>query len=160
MGLEALTVAYIVGGVAAVGTGYQVERGQSASREQKRASRAQAEARKVSGAQQENERQAAVRKQVREERVRRAQVMSAAEASGVGGSSVEASTIGSGQTLMAAGQAFASGATLSNSIQSSFLQQAADAQSRAQYDLAQGQVGAAVSQLGVSAFTTGLVGGK
>ena len=40
-----------------VGTGYQVERGLSASREQKRAARAEAEARKVSAAQQENERQ-------------------------------------------------------------------------------------------------------
>lgn len=145
---------------AVVSTGYQIERGMSASREQKRASRAQKQARAVSAAQQENERQAAIRKQMREERVRRAQVVSAAEAAGVSGSSVEASTIGSGQTIAAAGQAFASGATLSANLQSGFLQQAADAQSRAAFDQAQGQLGGAVAQLSMSAFSSGLVGGK
>jgi len=143
-----------------VSTGYQVERGLAASREQKRARRAQSEARAVSGAQKENERQVAIREQVREERIRRAQVMSAAEAAGVSGSSVEASTIGSGQTIAAAGQAFASGATLSANLQSDFLQQAADAQSRAAFDQAQGQMGGALAQLGMSAFSSGLVGGK
>jgi hypothetical protein len=139
----------------AVGTGYQVERGQSAAREQKRASKRQAEANKVGAAQKENERQAAIRKQVREERVRRAQVVSAAEASGVSGSSVEASTIGSGQTLAQSGQAFATGATLSNNLQSDYLQKAADANARANFDLAQGSIGGAVASLGVSAFTIG-----
>ena len=142
------------------GTAYQVERGMSASREQKRANRAQRRASEVSSAQQENERQAAIRKQMREERVRRAQVMSAAEAAGVSGSSVAASTIGSGQTISAAGQAFASGATLANSIQGNFLQEAANRNSAAQLDMAQGQIGGAVAQLGMSAFSSGLVGGK
>ena len=156
MGLGMIAAATAV----VAGTGYQVERGMAASREQKRASRAQKQARAVSSAQQENERQAAIRKQMREERVRRAQVMSAAEAAGVSGSSVEASTIGSGQTIAAAGQAFASGATLSANLQSGFLQQAADAQSRAAFDQAQGQLGGAVAQLGMSAVSSGLVGGK
>ena len=80
----------------------------------------------ISQAQQENERQAAIRQQVRQERIRRAQVISAAEASGVSGSSIEASTIGSGQTLAQSGQAFATGATLSNNLQSGFLQNAAE----------------------------------
>jgi len=154
MGLEMMVAATAISG------GYQAERGMSAAREQKRASRAQKRAQAVSSAQQENERQAAIRKQMREERVRRAQVMSAAEAAGVSGSSVEASTIGSGQTIAAAGQAFASGATLSANLQSGFLQQAADAQSRAAFDQAQGQMGGALAQLGMSAFSSGLVGGK
>jgi len=143
-----------------LGTGYQVERGLSASREQRRASRAEAEARRVSTAQQENERQAAIRKQIREERVRRAQVLSAAEAVGVSGSSVEASTIGSGQTITAAGQAFATGASLAAARQSDLLQIGANARSRAQFDLAQGQIGGAISNLGMAAFSTGLVGGS
>jgi len=148
----------ITAGVAAVvGTGYQIERGQSAAREQRRASRAQAAAREVSAAQQENERQAAIRQQVRQERIRRAQVVSAAEAAGVRGSSVETSTIGSGQTLQAAGSAFATGVTKANALQSQFLQQGASAQARAQFDLAQGQIGGAVASLGVSAFTSGLI---
>lgn len=140
-----------------IGTGYQVERGLSASREQKRAFRAETEARKVSAAQQENERQAAIRKQIREERIRRAQVLSAAEAVGVSGSSVEASTIGSGQTITAAGQAFATGATLAAASQSDLLQTAAGAKSRAQLDLAQGQIGGAFADLGKFAITSGLV---
>jgi hypothetical protein len=94
---------------------------------------------------------------MREERVRRAQVVSAAEAAGVSGSSVEASTIGSGQTISAAGQAFASGATLANRIQGNFLQEAANRNSAAQQDMAQGQIGGAVAQLGMSAFSSGLV---
>lgn len=151
MGLEIIAVGTALAG------GYQVERGMSAAREQKRASRANREARRVSAAQQENERQAAIRQQIRQERVRRAQVLSAAEAVGVSGSSLEASTIGSGQTIAAAGQAFASGASLSNQLQSDFLQQAANAESRAQFDIAQGQVGGAVANLGMSAFTSGLI---
>lgn len=151
MGLEIIAVGTALAG------GYQVERGMSAAREQKRASRANREARRVSAAQQENERQAAIRQQIRQERVRRAQVLSAAEAVGVSGSSLEASTIGSGQTIAAAGQAFASGASLSNQLQSDFLQQAANAESRAQFDIAQGQVGGAISSAGMSAFTSGLI---
>ena len=142
-------------GTLVVGTGYQVERGMSASREQRRGARAEAEAREVSTAQQENERQAAIRKQIREERVRRAQVLSAAEAVGVSGSSVEASTIGSGQTITAAGQAFATGASLAAARQSDLLQIGADARSRAQFDLAQGQLGAAANQLAMSVFQVG-----
>lgn len=144
-------------GAVILGTGYQVERGLSASREQRRATRAETEARKVSAAQQENERQAAIRKQIREERIRRAQVLSAAEAVGVSGSSVEASTIGSGQTITAAGQAFATGATLAAASQSDLLQTAANARSRAQLDMAQGQIGGAVADLGKFAISSGLV---
>jgi hypothetical protein len=110
---------------------------------------AEGEARKVSQAQQENERQAAIRQQVRKERVRRAQVLSAAEAAGVSGSSVATSTIGSGQTLTQAGQAFASGATLSSNLQSSFLQQAAD------FNL-EGQKAALRGQQFQSAFDIGM----
>jgi len=140
---------------AVVSTGYQVERGMSASREQKRARNAQEESRRVSSAQQENERQSAIRKQVREERVRRAQVMSAAEASGVGGSSIEASTIGSGQTLAAAGQAFASGATLSAGIQSNLLQGAADFRAQGAQAMAQQQMFRTAFDLSVKAITAG-----
>lgn len=142
-------------GAAVLGTAYQVERGQSAARQQRRSARAQAEAQRVSAAQQENERQAAIRQQIRQERIRRAQVVSAAEAAGVRGSSVETSTIGSGQTLQAAGSAFATGATEAASVQSGFLQQAANYQSSAQFDLAQGQIGGAVANLGRSAFAMG-----
>jgi len=149
------TTAIVAAGVVAAGTAYQVERGQSAARQQRRSARAQAEAQRVSSAQQENERQAAIRQQIRQERIRRAQVVSAAEAAGVRGSSVETSTIGSGQTLQAAGSAFATGATEAASVQSGFLQQAADYQSSAQFDLAQGQLGGAVANLGRSAFAMG-----
>lgn len=127
-----------------IAQGVSLERQQSAAREQRRAARAEKRARRVSAAQQENERQAAIRQQMRQERVRRAQVMSAAEASGVSGSSVEASTIGSGQTIAAMGQAFASGATLSAGLQSDYLQKAADYRSKAAFDLAQGQAWQAI----------------
>lgn len=114
---------------------------------------ARREASKVSQAQQENERQAAIRQQLRQERIRRAQVISAAEAAGVGGSSVEASTIGSGQTIAAAGQAFASGATLSSNIQTSFLQQAADFNYEGQKAALRGQQFKSAFDLGVKAIT-------
>lgn len=143
MGLEVAATAAIIGG-----TIYSTERGMSAAREQKRAARREREARAVSSAQQENERQAAIRQQIRQERVRRAQILSAAEASGVRGSSVEASTIGSGQTIQAAGKAFATGASLSNNLQSDLLQQAADFRSESAFDLAQAGYGSAVSNIG------------
>lgn len=125
------------------------------ARAEKRAAGQEREARAVSGAQQENERQAAIRKQVREERVRRAQVMSAAEASGVGGSSIEASTIGSGQTLAAAGQAFSSGATISANLQSGLLQGAADFRAEGQKAMAQQQMFRTAFDIGVKAVTAG-----
>lgn len=151
---EPVSTALIVGAVAsAAGTVYSVERGMSAAREQKRAARREREARAVSSAQQENERQAAIRQQIRQERVRRAQILSAAEASGVRGSSVEASTIGSGQTIQAAGQAFATGASLANNLQSNLLQQAADFRSASAFDLAQAEYGRAVSNIG-QAYST------
>ena len=155
--MAALTTTVIAAGVVAAGTAYQIERGQSAARQQRRSAKAQAEAQRVSSAQQENERQAAIRQQIRQERIRRAQVVSAAEAAGVRGSSVETSTIGSGQTLQAAGSAFATGATEAASVQSGFLQQAANFQSAAAFDLAQGQIGGAVASIGQSAF---MIGGK
>jgi hypothetical protein len=126
-----------------------------AARASRRAHRAEAESRRVSGAQQENERQAAIRKQVREERVRRAQVMSAAEASGVGGSSIEASTIGSGQTLAAAGQAFSSGATISANLQSDLLQGAADFRAEGQKAMARQKMFRTAFDIGVKAVTAG-----
>tara|TARA_R110002012_G_scaffold213314_2_gene384427 strand:- start:607 stop:1089 length:483 start_codon:yes stop_codon:yes gene_type:complete len=135
------------------GTVYQVDRGQAASRAQKRASERQIQASKVSGAQKERERQLAVRKQQREERIRRARVLSAAEVSGVSGSSVATSTIGSGQTIAAAGTAFATGANLANQQISSLSQQAANLQSQASYDLARGQIGSAVAGLGMAGIS-------
>lgn len=153
MGLELITASTAIAG----GPLYQAERGYSAAKEQKKAARAQREARRVSAAQQENERQAAIRQQIRQERIRRAQVISAAEAAGVSGASVETSTIGSGQTLAAAGRAFATGASEAAQTQTDLLQQAADFRSKAAFDVAQGQIGGAVAGLGVSAFTTGAV---
>lgn len=148
--------------VAAIGTGYQIERGISASHDQKRAQKKARRARDVSTASQERERQLAVRQQARQERIRRAQVVSAAEASGVEGSSVETSTIGSGQTLGATGTAFAAGKTLANQQISSLSQQAQDFQDSASYDLAQGQAGAAIGNLaftGIQAASAFGVGG-
>ena len=148
-----LTVA--TGGISLVADEVFFAGSRRAARSERRAGRATREARAVSGAQQENERQAAIRKQVREERVRRAQVMSAAEASGVGGSSIEASTIGSGQTLMAAGQAFASGATLSAGIQSNLLQGAADFRAQGAQATAQQQMFRTAFDIGAKAVTAG-----
>lgn len=156
MGLEAIAF----GTVAASGSLIQAERGLAASREQRRAARAQAQARDVSAAQQENERQAAIRKQIREERIRRAQVLSAAEAVGVEGSSVEATTIGSGQTIAAAGRAFSTGASEANQLQTTLLQQSADATSRAQFDLAQGSFARSISDTALTAFSMFTPGGK
>jgi hypothetical protein len=151
--MAALSTIAIVGATAAAaGTAYQVDRGMAASRQQRRASERQKEARAVSVAQQERERQMAIRQQQRQERIRRAQIVSAAEASGVSGSSVEASTIGAGQTIAQAGQAFATGASMSSRQVSSLTQQAADYRSKAAFDLAQGQVGGALAGIGSSAF--------
>lgn len=150
-------------GIATGGTSYVADEtffapGRRSARFQRRAARAEGEAREVSAAQQETERQAAIRKQVREERVRRAQVLSAAEASGVSGSSVEASTIGSGQTLAASGQAFATGATLTAGVQSDLLQQAADFKSEALQAEATGKVWKSAFDLGTTAFKMGAGG--
>lgn len=113
----------------------------------------QRRAQAVEGAAKERERQLAVREQARQERIRRAQVMSAAEASGVSGSSVEASTIGAGQTLGAAGQAFGAGMTISNQQISSLQQQFANLQSESLEVAAQGQMFQTGVQLGLSALT-------
>jgi len=156
MGLEMIAASTAVAG----GPAYNIERGMAAAREQKRAARAQRRAAEVSAAQQENERQAAIRQQMRQERIRRAQVVSAAEAAGVSGSSVEASTISSGQTLAAAGRAFATGASEAAGVQSDFLQQAADFRSKAAFDVAQGQAGKAPHDLFMSAFSMFGAGGK
>lgn len=150
MGLEVLAAAAVIGG-----TAYQAERQRSAEREQRRAASREREARRVSQAQQERERQLAIRQQQREERIRRAQVVSAAEAVGVSGSSVEASTIGSGQTIAGAGQAFATGASMSADRISLLQQQAAKFRGQAQFDLVQGQMGGALASLGMSAFQMG-----
>lgn len=113
----------------------------------------------VSQAQQENERQAAIRAQVRQERIRRAQVISAAEAAGVSGSSIEASTIGSGQTLAQAGQAFATGATLSANLQTGFLQNAAGYQLQGQEAALRGQQFQGAVDLGIKAASMAGGGG-
>jgi hypothetical protein len=126
------------------------------ARRQGRASRRQfreeTKARGVSQAQQENERQGAIRQQVRQERIRRAQVTSAAEAAGVSGSSIEASTIGSGQTLAQSGQAFATGATLSNNLQSGFLQNAADAEMKGKQAELRGQQFRSAFEIGAKVY--------
>jgi hypothetical protein len=148
MGLEIATVALIGTAVAGTGTLYSVERGMAARREAKRARRMDQAAREVSQAQQENERQAGIRQQMRQERVRRAQVMSAAEQSGLGGSSVKATTIGVGNTLMQAGQAFATGQSMFAATQSALLQQAANYRGAAKLDQSQGQLGSAFAGFG------------
>jgi len=127
--------------------------GRRQARSEKRAVGREKEARRVSAAQQENERQAAIRQQVRQERIRRAQIVSAAEAAGVSGSSLEASTIGSGQTIAAAGQAFATGATLSANVQTSLLQEAADFRSEGAKAAATGQMFKSAFDLGLTAAT-------
>ena len=114
--------------------------------------REESKARDVSQAQQENERQAAIRQQVRQERIRRAQVISAAEASGVSGSSIEASTIGSGQTLAQSGQAFATGATLSNNLQSGFLQNAAEFNMKGQQAALRGEQFKSAFEIGAKVY--------
>jgi hypothetical protein len=109
----------------------------------------------IGSAGKERERQLAVRQQARQERIRRAQVLSAAEASGVSGSSVETSTIGSGQTIGAAGSAFATGATLANQQVSSLNQQSADLGIESQKIAARGQAFQSAVNLGMSAFSVG-----
>ena len=144
--------------VASLGTSYVVDEAIFAAprrqgRAYKREAGARREARDISTAQQENERQGAIRQKLRQERIRRAQVVSAAEAAGVSGSSVEASTIGSGQTLTASGAAFASGATLSNNLQSDLLQRAADFNLGGQQAALRGQQFKSAFDLGVKAYT-------
>lgn len=148
-----MAVTATIAATAAIGgTAYSVDRGMSASRQQRRASEKQKEARAVSAAQQEYERQQAIRQQMRQERIRQARIVSAAEASGVSGSSLATSTIGSGQTIQQAGQAFATGASMANTQVSSLQQQAADYRSKAAFDLAQGQMGGAIANLGFQTF--------
>lgn len=153
MGVEVAVASALVAG----GTIHQIERGRSASRQQRRASKKEAEAREVSAAQQEHERQVAIRQQLRQERIRRAQVIAAAESAGVAGSSVEAGTIGAGQTLVAQGTAFATGASEAADVQTSLLQRGADLRGSAALDRAQGSIGGAFASLGTSAFSAGLV---
>jgi len=151
MGLTVVATAL----AAVVSGAYQAERAASAGRQQKRGAEEQKKANAQQAAQQEYERKQAVKQQLRKERVRQAQVMSAAEASGVSGSSLEATTIGSEQTIGAAGTAFATGATITAQEVSDRNQKAADYRSSAAFDLSQGQTGAAVGQaasLGFSAF--------
>ena len=120
-----------------------------------------AEVRKISSAQQENERQSSIRKQVREERVRRAQVVSAAEVAGVSGSSAETSTIGSGQTLVAQGTAFAEGFTLSNQRLTTLSQEVVDLDASIAADRARStsrtQAFTSAVGLGVSAYSAGIL---
>ena len=137
--LEKAALGVVTGGLSYAGDEAFFAPARRQGRAAERQFREEGKARKVSQAQSENERQSAIRQQVRQERVRRAQVVSAAEASGVSGSSVEASTIGSGQTLAQAGQAFATGATLSNNLQSGFLQNAAGFQLEGQEAALRGQ---------------------
>lgn len=155
MGLEVVATA-----IAASATGvYQAERSREASKQQRRAADLQKEANAQNAAMKEFERKQAVKQQMRQARVRRAQVMSAAEASGVSGSSVEATTIGAGQTLAAAGEAFASGASIANRNISTLNQRAADARSSAAFDLTQAGYGDAIKNTAMSAFQVFGAGG-
>lgn len=120
--------------------------------------RVQREQRDVSRAMQERERQLAIRQQARQERIRRAQIVSAAEAAGVSGSSVEASTIGSGQTIGAAGQAFASGMNLGNEQISSLQQQFANLGAKSAEVAATGQMYRTGVDLGMKALSFGAFG--
>lgn len=113
------------------------------------------ESRKVDVAVKERERQLAIRQQQRQERIRRAQVISAAEAAGVSGASVEASTIGSGQTITAAGQAFATGASMANRQVSSLAQGMTDISTQISGVQARGQMFQSAFNLGVKAFSAG-----
>lgn len=138
---------------------YQAERSREAGKQQRRAADLQEEANAQNQAQQAYERKQAIKQQLRQQRVRRAQVESAAQAAGVSGASIEATTIGVDQTLTAAGQAFASGQSITNQNISNLSQQAADARSSAAFDLAQGQMGAAVGQAALTAFSMFAPGG-
>jgi len=155
--LEKLALAGATGGISYVVDEAFFAPARRQGRAAKRQFREENKARKVSQAQSENERQAAIRQQVRKERVRRAQVVSAAEAAGVSGSSVEASTIGSGQTLAQSGQAFATGATLSNNLQSDYLQNAAGFQLEGQKAALRGQQWQSAVDIGIK--VAGAMGG-
>lgn len=129
-----------------------------AQRLQKDQARMARESRKVDVAMKERERQLAIRQQQRQERIRRAQVISAAEAAGVSGASVEASTLGSGQTLAASGQAFATGASMANRQVSSLAQCMADIGTQISGVQARGQMFQSAFNLGLQAFTLGKAG--
>ena len=132
------------------------------ARRQARAQRDEADFRReeseVAAARQEGERQQSIRQQVRKERIRRAQVTSSAEASGVSGSSIETSTVGSGQTIAAAGQAFASGSSIAAGVQTNLLQSAEDARQRGVKAQATGQMWKSAFDLGMTAVTAGAGG--
>jgi uncharacterized protein YfiM (DUF2279 family) len=88
----------------------------------------------------EAERQQSLRQDYRKERIRRAQITSQAEASGVTGASTPISTIGAGQTLGAAGAAFATGQNMSGAKMTQLGQKSADATARGNEALATGQM--------------------
>lgn len=156
MGLEMIVASTAM---AAGGQIYQAERSNEAAKQQRRAADLQKEANAQASAQQQYERKQAIKQQMRQQRIRQAQVMSAAEASGVSGSSLEGNALGAGQTLAAAGTAFATGQSLTATNISGLNQQAADARSSAAFDLAQGQMGAAAAQLGQTAMSAFAAGG-
>lgn len=139
MGLEVLATSLVANPV------YQIERGREAAKQQRRAADLQKEGVAQNAAQQAYERKQAIKQQMRQQRVRQAQVMSAAEASGVSGSSVEATTTGIDQTITAAGQAFATGKSITAGNVSALNQGAADAKSSAAFDMAQAGMAQQVS---------------
>lgn len=157
--LEKAGLAIITGGASYAADEAFFAGGRRAARSERRAVRREEEARRVSQAQQENERRESLRQQMREERVRRAQIISEAEASGVGGSSASTTTIGSGQTLAAAGQAFSAGVFLGNQNRSGLLQSAQDFRAEGREALAQQQMFRSAFDLGMTAVSMG-AGGK
>lgn len=156
-----MSTAMIISAVAAVGgSAYQAERADKAAKQQRKAADLQKEANSQAAAQQKYERKEAIKQQMRQQRIKQAQVMSAAEASGVVGSSLESNVLGSGQTLSAAGTAFATGQSITAGNLTNLNQQAADARSSAAFDMAQGQMGAAFSSMGQTGMqASAFVGG-
>jgi hypothetical protein len=143
---------------ATVGIGTVVDKGflapaRRAGRAAEDASRDRREARAVSTASSENERQVAIKSQLRQERVRRAQLEVAAEATGTADASSVTGQASANKATTAAGQAFATGKSFSNTAQSELLQSAADADFRGQKATAKGQLWQSGVDLGFKAFS-------
>ena len=152
MGAEVAVASVVVGGKY-----YEHRQKKKAAKKERKAVRREEEAREIGAAREEHERQMSLRQQMRQERIRKAQIVAAAEAAGVSGSSAEISAIGTGQTLAAAGTAFATGQTEAAEEQSLLLQQGANFRGKAAADRARAGYGSTAFNLGVSAFQTGLV---
>jgi hypothetical protein len=149
---DPITSTLLGGGIIGL-KGKEIDEAKAAERDRKRAA-------EVAAATDKNERTAAIRQQARQERIRRASLQAAAESSGVAGGSAEAGVRGAGQTIAAAGQAFATGQSRAAGVQTDLLARAAKHQSTsaefgAYFDLAmQG------ANMAMSAFGGGGGGGK